>query len=1261
MAEKIARAEVLIGVYDNAHAPGQGFLSRLLRHKLALGALPQNVVPLTTEQKMLGADESEAEMFSVRFVAWRKLNMRVAGLAIFLRLILSLWILIERSNQKIAANSRRDCKEQIIWYGCECGIYGDDPDDPGVDECLLGPGTPSRCAQDDDGNVIWDGPAARLPSGLSSQELDIVVNAGGYCQKEYGVRASTAFPLIPDHIRSATEMFTLMGIGKDIVKFICQCLALFCLIAAGCRWYKYDESRRLLQYAFSLLIAPPFLMGICVPMRAGVDMKRLQIALCRDVVEKLTDVSGNWVLGMDLGDRETFCELEPEAWGEAIQDAIVSSGLSSEYNATLLAVTCPKAQVRKAGCKTECASCFGDVQRQALDSTGVNQTISVRNPCLDYLTFDQLCRGRDAVYEAEFRAYSYGDFSDTTVTVAAHSYTGGYNDRTSLCSLIATQFSNCSAQCDGVYPTGPGFNGEESCAQACDTVFKTELLGNALADADFAPSLCAGDALYKSVGSVTSIANTLFEAVEVGVGVAVGAQTVAQLLPMFLSIVKGLLKGAEVLNESLPWVRFPAFQMVISNSLIAALVAAIMSSFFQMGGDGWSASACVALVLSFAYAWPTPYFLSARSFLQTQKMMFWRKIYKLLMQVLCVALFLAWFLRSEFVQKMIEESGFMLIDKIVTNPQMLYDNIKAPLWVFVGAVLDFLGASVVSKMFYCDLLLDIVIKTELQDVTPQQDVMRGEVERLKKVDVPMVKSKGIVSPSIRLSSTTGEIEEVKATAVSPVVLHSKIASNIAAARQAKQAAPDAVPGAARQAKQASPDASPGAVTMPARAAVQAEGTRDVLKVVSTGAVVSVGKEASPSPRPAPPPNGTAPSQASPEEAAADGGNGGVAPGKHRRRRHRQTPERLEREDDERFLKRMETRDEAEAVAGAASFIGEPKPAHVIASGPLPRLTEDQVVEAMDEYTVKLGAKALFERINANRSGRVDAHELSEALRRMKVGVFEEAETLEFIKAINRRHGSRRDSLAFDVFAVAFSSKVANAKQAPLPSQASHQQASPSPVPANVIEFVLEAIQRQVDQLGTRAVFDVMDADRSGRVSADELVGALAKLKMAQLAMDGATAEELILRINARHGSKRKSLTFDIFAVAFAKGAVHGEGSRQTQGQQQQLSPLPPSADKLKQQSPSPSPVTAEQAMIAMLDIVARTGVKATFDMLDANRSGNVSAGELARALRRLHVVMEEASAQELIFSINARHGSKRKFLTFDIFAVAFGAKSSSRV
>jgi len=739
MAQKPARAEVLEGVYDKAKPPGQGLLSKLLRHFLAFGALPQNVVPYPAEAKVLDANGTEAEMFSVRFVAWRKLNMSVAGLAIFLRLILSLWILIESSNQKIAANGRRDCKEQIIWYGCQCGLGEDDPNDPGPDECLLGPGTPSRCAQDAAGHVIWEGPAARLPSGLSSQELDIIVKAGGYCQKEFAVKASTSFPLIPDHIRSATEMFTWMGIGKGIVKFICQCLALFCLLRSGCRWYKYDESCRLIQYAFCLLIVPPFIMGICVPMRAGVDMKRLQNALCLDVVEKMTDVSGNWVMGMDLGDKHTFCEREPKEWGGAIQDAIVKSGLSAEYNQTLLAVTCPKAQVRKTGCKTQCAGCFGDVPRLTLDSTGVNRNINARNPCLDYLTFDHLCRGRDAVLQAEMDVSHLADFPDAALNAAAHSYTGGYNDPGSICRTIRTQFPNCSAQCDQVKPTGPGFNGEESCTQACESVFKTELLGNTLADADFAPNLCAGNALYKSLGLVTGIANDLFDAVEVGVGVAVSLQTVALLLPTFLSIVNGLLKGAEVLNESLPWVRFPAFQMVISNSLIAALVAAIMSSFFQMGSDGLSACACVALVMSFAYAWPTPYFLSALSFLQTKKMMFRRKLYKLFMQVLCVALFLAWILRSEFVQKMIEESGAMLIDAILNNPHLLYDNIKAPLWFFVGAVLDFAGASVVSKLFYCDVLLDIVIKTELQDVTPQQDVMRGEIDRLKKVEVPLAK------------------------------------------------------------------------------------------------------------------------------------------------------------------------------------------------------------------------------------------------------------------------------------------------------------------------------------------------------------------------------------------------------------------------------------------------------------------------------------------------------------------------------------------
>jgi hypothetical protein len=55
--------------------------------------------------------------------------------------------------------------------------------------------------------------------------------------------------------------------------------------------------------------------------------------------------------------------------------------------------------------------------------------------------------------------------------------------------------------------------------------------------------------------------------------------------------------------------------------------------------------------------------------------------------------------------------------------------------------------------------------------------------------------------------------------------------------------------------------------------------------------------------------------------------------------------------------------------------------------------------------------------------------------------------------------------------------------------------------------------------------------------------------------------------------------------------------------------------------------------------------------------GNISAGELAKALRKWHV--GRAAAQELILSINERHGSQRKDLPLDIFAVTFGAKSQA--
>jgi hypothetical protein len=98
-----------------------------MRHRLAFGSVPQKVVPYPAEQKILNAEGEAEKLFSVRFVAWRKLNMRVAGLAVFLRLILSLWILIVQSNQKIAANGRNVLKELNDRFVKRRGRRGREP------------------------------------------------------------------------------------------------------------------------------------------------------------------------------------------------------------------------------------------------------------------------------------------------------------------------------------------------------------------------------------------------------------------------------------------------------------------------------------------------------------------------------------------------------------------------------------------------------------------------------------------------------------------------------------------------------------------------------------------------------------------------------------------------------------------------------------------------------------------------------------------------------------------------------------------------------------------------------------------------------------------------------------------------------------------------------------------------------------------------------------------------------------------------------
>ena len=85
--------------------------------------------------------------------------------------------------------------------------------------------------------------------------------------------------------------------------------------------------------------------------------------------------------------------------------------------------------------------------------------------------------------------------------------------------------------------------------------------------------------------------------------------------------------------------------------------------------------------------------------------------------------------------------------------------------------------------------------------------------------------------------------------------------------------------------------------------------------------------------------------------------------------------------------------------------------------------------------------------------------------------------------------------------------------------------------------VLNAVQARVnaDNSTARSVFDEIDDNESGRVSADELAKALVTMG---IPLDERAAEGLIKTINERYGSKRKALTYDIFCMAFAKGTVH---------------------------------------------------------------------------------------------------------------------------
>ena len=410
-------------------------------------------------------------------------------------------------------------------------------------------------------------------------------------------------------------------------------------------------------------------------------------------------------------------------------------------------------------------------------------------------------------------------------------------------------------------------------------------------------------------------------------------------------------------------------------------------------------------------------------------------------------------------------------------------------------------------------------------------------------------------------------------------------------------------------------------------------------------------EEQPAPAPAPalqasppkPPTPKPPTASVGQESEAEAGTeSGASEEKRRHRKHRkhreQSPERLNAEDEQRFMARMERRDAQDDARAEAS-----PPLQLLVSPKL--LGTAQALKALQSHVEAVSAKAAFDTMDANRSGRVSADELVASLRAMGLGEMDEAKAEEMIKSINARFGSKRKALTFDIFCVAFASTK--------PSAAAELPAAPPVTHATSPEQVLNAVQRHVDTVGAKAVFDTMDANRSGRVSADELVAALVRMPAEPMAMDEAKAEEMIKSINTKFGSKRKALTFDIFCVAFARGTLHVASSAQERTVLAQASqPSPPPSQALPQ-------LTSDQVLEAMRAQVDSQGARSAFDTLDANRSGRVSADELVASLRAMGLgEMDEAKAEEMIKSINARFGSKRKALTFDIFCMSFKNKGA---
>ena len=171
-----------------------------------------------------------------------------------------------------ASPGYRDCKGALIYYACECGSTADrrrlsEEGEVELPECLFGEPHPERCALDpDDGGVLYDGPASRVPTELTSDELALVQQVG-MCAPTFGVKPTVAFPLLPDHIATATIWVTYLEIIKLSINFIAQLMSIIALGFASRWWANYERSKRALTLTFMLTMGTPFFLALAVPMR----------------------------------------------------------------------------------------------------------------------------------------------------------------------------------------------------------------------------------------------------------------------------------------------------------------------------------------------------------------------------------------------------------------------------------------------------------------------------------------------------------------------------------------------------------------------------------------------------------------------------------------------------------------------------------------------------------------------------------------------------------------------------------------------------------------------------------------------------------------------------------------------------------------------------------------------------------------------------------------------------------------------------------